>query len=263
MRFETAEVSLLGDRDDNQDRAAVRAGSGGVLLVVADGMGGHQGGALAAEVAVDSLCRSLDDMLGDADPRWLLHAAMESAHDDVVAAGEAVAVGSRPRATCAACLVRDGHATWAHVGDSRVYHLRGGTVLTRTRDHTPIESLLQDGLISEEEIAGHPMRHYVEYCLGGFAERPLITVSGTASLETGDLLLVCSDGLWSGVSDSEIGAGPDKDVLIADWLFELAGRAVRAAAPYSDNTTAVALRVTAGQGDGTGEQACETERTTT
>jgi serine/threonine protein phosphatase PrpC len=87
------------------------------------------------------------------------------------------------------------------------------------------------------------MRHYVEYCLGGFAERPLITVSETAGLETGDILLVCSDGLWSGVSDAEIGAGPEDGAAMQDWLARLAGRAVRAGTPYSDNTTVVALRV--------------------
>jgi serine/threonine protein phosphatase PrpC len=243
LHFELAEVSLLGDREENQDRSVVRTDRAGVLLVVADGMGGHAGGALAAEVALDSLCRSFAAADAESEPRQFLQEALAYAHDDVVRIGEEVAAGSRPRATCAVCLVQDGRATWAHVGDSRIYFARGGKVVTRTRDHTPIESLLQDGLISEEEIAGHPMRHYVEYCLGGFAERPLITVSETAGLETGDILLVCSDGLWSGVSDAEIGAGPEDGAAMQDWLARLAGRAVRAGTPYSDNTTVVALRV--------------------
>jgi PPM family protein phosphatase len=245
LRFETAEVSLLGDREENQDRAAVQAERDGLLLVVADGMGGHVGGSLAAEVAVDSLCRSFKSAAADADPEALLSEALATAHDEVVSIGEEVSVGSRPRATCAVCLVSGGRATWGHVGDSRVYLLRGGAVLTRTRDHTPIEGLLQDGLISEEEIAGHPMRHYVEYCLGGFAERPLISVSKPVPLEAGDILLVCSDGLWSGIPDTDLAAGPEHDVAIGDWLARLAGRAVRAGTPYSDNTTAVALRALA------------------
>lgn len=242
MRFETAEVSLLGDREENQDRAAIHRNNGSVLLVVADGMGGHSGGALAAEVAVDSLCRTFAQAAAGADSREFLQAAVESAHDAVVAVGEKVGIGSRPRATCAICMVQEDHATWAHVGDSRIYLARDRVVVTRTRDHTPIESLLQDGLISEEEIAGHPMRHYVEYCLGGLAERPLITISDPVPLETGDLLLVCSDGFWSGVSDADIGAGPEHDTALQDWLARMASRAVRVGTPYSDNTTVVALR---------------------
>jgi PPM family protein phosphatase len=172
LRVEFAKVSLLGDREDNQDRAVVEQGPEAVLLVVADGMGGHAGGALAAETAVQSLRQSFAAAGPNGDSRELLRAAMELAHDRVVEAGGKFGIGSRPRATCAACMVRDGVATWAHVGDARVYLARGGALVTRTRDHTPIEALLQDGLITEDEIAGHPMRHYVEYCLGGLAERP-------------------------------------------------------------------------------------------
>ena len=245
MRFETAEISLLGDREENQDRAAIRTADGHVFLVVADGMGGHAGGALAAEVAVKSLCASFTGQWPQGDWQAFLRGALEAAHDAVVEVGEKEGINSRPRATCAVCLVSDGRAAWAHVGDSRIYLAREGAVVTRTRDHTPIEGLLQDGLISEEEVAGHPMRHYVEYCLGGIAERPLITISGPEPLTPGDLVLVCSDGLWSGVNDRDIGTGPDAETALADWLTRIASRAVRVGTPHSDNTTAVALRVLA------------------
>lgn len=217
----------------------------GVLLVVADGMGGHAGGALAAGTAVDSLVASFLAAEPGEDSRVILRTALESAHDAVVAAGERTGLGSRPRSTCAVCMVRDGRAVWAHVGDTRVYFVRGRELVTRTRDHTPIESLLQDGLISEEEVAGHPMRHYVEYCLGGVAERPPMTVSELVELAPDDLLVVCSDGLWTTTSDTELAAGPSDAGSLQDWLTRLAGRAVRMGTPYSDNTTAVALRALA------------------
>jgi PPM family protein phosphatase len=245
LRFETAEVSLLGDREENQDRAAMQRDGGGVFLVVADGMGGHSGGALAAEVAISSLCASFARLSSGDDWGVFLRGALEAAHDAVVALGYEEGLGSRPRATCAICIAGEGRAMWAHVGDSRVYFARDRAVVARTRDHTPIESMLQDGLISEEEIAGHPMRHYVEYCLGGIAERPLFTISGLIELAPGDLLLLCSDGLWSSISDADLGAGPDPDMELADWLVHMASRAVRLATPHSDNTTALALRVLA------------------
>jgi len=245
LRFETAEISLLGDREDNQDRVAIHAHDGGLLMVVADGMGGHSGGALAATTAVDSLRDSYAGVTPGFDAAEFLRAAIVRAHDAVVAVGEEVGIGSRPRTTCAACVVRDGVATWAHVGDTRVYFARDGELVTRTRDHTAIEALLQDGLISEDEIPGHPMRHYVEFCLGGAPERPLITLSEPVTLVPGDMLLLCSDGLWSGADDATLAAGPQQGMSLADWLSRTAGRAVRACTPYSDNTTAAALRVLA------------------
>lgn len=245
LRFETAEISLLGDREENQDRAAVAVADGNVLMVVADGMGGHDGGSLAAEVAVDSLRKSFREIAADDDSGEFLQTAIETAHDAVVAAGERVGIGSRPRATCAVCLVRDGVATWAHVGDSRIYFARDGALVTRTRDHTPVESLLRDGLIGEDEVQGHPMRHYVEYCLGGVAERPLVTIAEPQSLREGDLLLICSDGLWSGIADADLAAGPGEGSTLEDWLARMASRAVRMCMPHSDNTTAVAIRLQA------------------
>jgi PPM family protein phosphatase len=253
LHFETAEISLIGDREENQDRAAVQRENGDVLLVVADGMGGHAGGALAAEVAVDSLCRSFAAVDAAAGSRDWLRDAVASAHDAVVAIGERRGIPSRPRATLAVCMVRHGQANWAHVGDSRVYLVRDGAVVTRTRDHTPLEGLLQDGLISEEEIMGHPMRHYVEYCLGGAAERPVITVSESVALAEGDLLVVCSDGLWSGLDNGDIAAGPEPGGGLQGWLERLAHRAVQACLPYSDNTTAVALRVSPAPSTGAGD----------
>ena len=177
------------------------------------------------------------------DPGLFLRDAVARAHRDVVDLGRDLPAGIRPRATCAVCLVRGGQASWAHVGDSRIYHLRAGAVLERTRDHTPIEQLLQDGLISESEIAGHPMRHYVEYCLGGFTELPEISVAGPRTLEAGDILVVCSDGLWSGVPDSELAASASDALALDGWIARMAGRAVRQTTPHSDNTTAVALRL--------------------
>lgn len=242
MGFETAGVSLLGDREENQDRFGVLSAPGSYLLVVLDGMGGHSEGALAAEAAFDSLGRSFEAEPAPADPARFLRDAVARAHEDVVTIGLDLPMATRPRATCAVCLVSDDRATWAHVGDARVYHLRDGAVLERTRDHTPVEQLLQEGLISEEEVLGHPMRHYVEFCLGGFAELPEIAVAGPRDLAPGDVLLACSDGLWSGVGDADLAAVTAGADDLEAWIARVAGRAVRQTTPYSDNTTAVALR---------------------
>ena len=93
--------------------------------------------------------------------------------------------------------MQDSAAYWAHVGDSRIYQLRQAQVLERTRDHSHVEVLLREGLITEAEVHGHPMRNYVECCLGGDAALPEMTISSRRKLKSGDVLLLCTDGLWA------------------------------------------------------------------
>jgi len=244
LRFEYADVSDVGNRDDNQDRAAVAADDHAALLVAMDGMGGHADGALAAEIGRQVL---LDAFAAEPhpvfDPLGFLHLALGRAHEAVVAAGKGMSMDQRPRATCAVCLVQDGAAWWAHLGDSRVYHIRQGAVVERTRDHTHVEQLLREGVIGEDEIHGHPMRNYVDCCIGGEAGQPEMSLSLRRPLRVGDVVLVCSDGVWSSLRDAEIASflQPDGPPL-AEALSALVDRAVAAAAPHSDNATAAALR---------------------
>lgn len=245
MRYETAEISLIGNRDQNQDRVAVICRDDSAFLVVVDGMGGHSEGDKAAEVARHSFIRSFDETAGDIpDPGGFVDDAVRRAHEAVGVIGAGLSVEHKPRATCAICLVLDDEAWWAHVGDARIYLLREGRVVHRTRDHSHVELLLREGLIREEEVAGHPMRHYVECCLGGESALPGAR-NGlmTSDLQGGDTLLVCSDGLWSGVADEVIGRTSMTADTMAQWLELLSASALTANAPFSDNTTAAALRV--------------------
>jgi len=244
LRYETAEISLIGDGDQNQDRVAILCREDSAFLVVVDGMGGHSEGDRAAEVARRSFIRSFDETEGDIrDPETFIVDAVTRAHEAVTVIGDGLSVEHKPRATCAICLVLGGDAWWAHVGDARFYLIRDGKVILRTRDHSHVEVLLREGLIREEEIPGHPMRHYVECCLGGESALPKASDGmASRSMSPGDTLLVCSDGLWSGVSDEEIGRTCTIKRQVAEWLGSLSESALAANAPYSDNTTAAALR---------------------
>jgi serine/threonine protein phosphatase PrpC len=244
LRYDTAEISLIGDRAENQDRVAVVRRENGVFLVVVDGMGGHADGRRAAEVASDSLAETFASAPRQIDqPAEFLTQAVLRAHSAVVDIGDGLVIEEKPRATCAACLILQDQAWWAHVGDARVYLLRAGEVLTRTRDHSHVEVLLRDGVITEEEVIGHPMRHYVESCLGGESAMPELGQPDLFKLEPDDVLLVCSDGLWSGVPDDEIAASSAAGDGLESWLGHLSDRAVAVNAPYSDNTTAAAVRM--------------------
>ena len=244
MQIEYAKVSALGDRSDNQDRAAVVVSDEAAMMLVFDGMGGHSDGARAAETGL----KIVQDLFMDAelpvfDPQGFLYTALARAHDEVVDLGKDVAVDFRPRATCAVCLIQEGGSFWAHIGDSRIYQVRGGSVLTRSRDHSHVEVLIQEGAITEEEALDHPMRNFVECCIGGDSSVPDMSITGKRELQVGDVLLACSDGLWSGLADDDMAQiGVFNEGGLAQNLKELSIRALNANAPYSDNTTGTALK---------------------
>ena len=244
MQIEYAKVSALGDREDNQDRAAVVVSDNSALMLVFDGMGGHSDGAMAAETGlqvVQDLFMAAEQPIFD--PQGFLYMALSRAHDKVVELGTDLDVDFRPRATCAVCLVQEGLAFWAHVGDSRIYQVRNERVLTRSRDHSHVEVLIQEGAISEEEAQDHPMRNFVECCIGGDAPIPDMSVTNGKRLAPGDVLLACSDGLWSGLSDADMAmiGKPGDDNLVQN-LKTLSMKALSVNSPYSDNTTGTALR---------------------
>jgi serine/threonine protein phosphatase PrpC len=244
LRIEHAELSLVGDREDNQDRVSVAVANRAAFMIVIDGMGGHSDGSRAADTALQSLLQSFSQVTTPLlDPLGFLHLALSRAHDDVARLGVGVSVDARPRATTAVCLVQEGSAYWAHIGDSRVYLIRHGKVVKRTRDHSHVELLLREGKITEAEVANHPMRNFVECCLGGDPAIPEMTISTRQPLQPGDVLLLCTDGIWANLSDQDIGMffRPDYEDLRV-WLEALGRRAVQASAPYSDNSTAAVLR---------------------
>jgi serine/threonine protein phosphatase PrpC len=244
MKIEYAKVSALGDRQDNQDRAAVVVAEDAALMLVFDGMGGHSDGAMAAEVGL----KVVQDMFTASampifDPQGFLYTAMARAHDEVVLIGADIAIDFRPRATCAVCLIQESGSYWGHIGDSRIYHMRDGKLITRSRDHSHVEVLIQEGAITEEEALDHPMRNFVECCIGGDAPVPDMSITRMQPLQEGDVLLACSDGLWSGISDAEMSEMATRQgTTLADNLKALSMVALTANAPYSDNTTGTALR---------------------
>jgi serine/threonine protein phosphatase PrpC len=244
LRIEHADLSLVGDREDNQDRVTVAVGESAALMIVIDGMGGHSDGSRAADTALRSLLDSFQRTpLPMFDPIGFLHMSLSKAHDDVARLGNGQAIDARPRATTAICLVQQGAAYWAHIGDSRVYHIRDGKVLERTRDHSHVELLLREGKITEEEVPNHPMRNFVECCLGGDPAIPEMTVGRRHGLEPGDVLLLCTDGIWANLRDPDIGGFfRDETQQLRAWLEALGRRAVQASSPFSDNSTAAVLR---------------------
>ena len=240
MKTVTAAANRLGNRSSNQDRILVVETPEQSLIAVADGMGGHDRGDIAAQAAVDSLREHfLEQKEPVENPRQFLENALRKAHFAVVDAGNRQKPAITPRTTCVVCLVQRNHAWWAHIGDSRLYLIRKKKLFLRTRDHTPVEELLQQGLIKEQDLRDHPMRNSVNRCLGG--TRPPARISFNHSpLESDDLFLLCSDGLWSTLPEDRMTGFTDFSNL-DDEINRLADEAERASYPHSDNISLVAL----------------------
>ena len=243
MKIEYAKVTALGDRQDNQDRAAVIVAEDAAIMLVFDGMGGHSDGAKAAEIGLNVIKDLFtSSSLPIFDPQGFLYMAMSRAHDEVVKIGVNLAVDFRPRATCAVCLIQESGSWWGHIGDSRIYQMREGQLMIRSRDHSHVEILIQEGAITEAEALDHPMRNFVECCIGGDAPVPDMSITRKQPLAPGDVLLACSDGLWSGMTDEEIADMATRPAnSLADNLKALSMKALSVNAPYADNTTGTAL----------------------
>jgi PPM family protein phosphatase len=244
LHVEYADISLLGAREENQDKVAAAVAEHAAILLVADGMGGHADGARAAaitqKVMLEAFWHTPHPLF---DPLGFLHLTLGRAHEEVVRIGGHLPLEHRPRATCAVCIVQQQSAWWAHVGDSRIYHMRHGAVVQRTRDHSHVELLLREGLITPEQVQNHPMRNFVECCLGGDSVLPDMSLSGRRPVETDDVLLVCTDGMWGALRDEEIAIELSGSKALQGALASLSKRAISRGGPASDNTSAAALRI--------------------
>jgi serine/threonine protein phosphatase PrpC len=243
MRYQLASLSLPGARPTNEDRVAVAERDNAVLMVLADGLGGHAGGALAAETLTQTLVRAFQTVRAPLieRPSAFLALSILQAHRLIVNLGRRAHPPLEPRTTCVACLVQNGYAYWAHVGDSRLYHLRDGRVLYRTFDHTTIEQLRRDGLLSEAEMNEHPQKSRLLKCVGG-PKPPTIALGEETLLKQDDILLLVSDGVWEAFTPEELAAQMDRPGPLEEHVEELLAAAERRMRTQCDNVSAVALR---------------------
>ena len=215
MKFTIYQDSRLGKRRNNEDRLAHCYSRDALLMVIADGMGGHYYGEVAAQIAVQTLIESFQRQAGPMldNPFLFLQQSILNGHYAISDFSEQHRLEDSPRTTCVACIVQNNVAYWAHAGDSRLYLIRDGRVLTHTRDHSRVQLLLDQGVINEAQAAVHPERNRVYSCLGG-PRLPEIEFSHKTPLEEGDVLVLCTDGIWNAVSDEALAKALYSDNLI-------------------------------------------------
>lgn len=208
MNCDIVNDTRVGGRPYNEDRLGYARTDEAVLLVLADGLGGHAHGALAAELAVrhllDAFWQAARPRL--ADPDLFLYRVIGKAHAALCSHARDCDLPDTPRTTIVACVVQDGWAYWMHVGDSRLYLLRDGRVAARTTDQTLVQELVASGRISELEAESHPQRNVLLQCLGGPVS-PRLEPAAVARLRRDDILVLCSDGFYGPLGSHEIGQG--------------------------------------------------------
>lgn len=243
MQYVIARTSRLGNRSINQDRVAALERDNTVLLVLGDGLGGKAGGEIAAQVMVDTIAQIFKDIkLPIRRPKEFLTEILHKAHFAVINAGKKVDPPINPGTTAVLCLVQDGSAWWAHVGDSRLYLFRGGVPIYRTRDHSFVEKLVERGHLNDGDRGSHPLRNYMTRCIGLSDTVPEVSVSNEVSLHAGDVIVLCSDGMWEPVDEMQIGM-KILDGRLSDALDKLAQQAEETSYPSSDNISAVAIQI--------------------
>jgi PPM family protein phosphatase len=205
MKFTVYQNSRQGGRQYNQDRLGYSYSRDALLLVVADGMGGHLHGEIAAQIAVELLTHQFQKKAQPfiKTPNQFLQDALLQCHGAIADYASKHNLLEIPRTTVVACIIQDGTLFWAHVGDSRLYLLRKGEILLQTKDHSKVQKLLNDGKITAAEALTHPERNKIYNCLGGTI-RPEIELGGKMPLIDSDTLLLCTDGLWGGVTESQL-----------------------------------------------------------
>ena len=209
-----------------------------ILLVVADGMGGHRGGEVASRMAVGTLGKLVRDL--DGEPAERLGAALERANREIHQLGQKDSMLRGMGTTAVALLLRpEGAAVLGHVGDSRIYRLRDGCFEALTEDHSMVARWLKEGLIDEEVARDHPQRNQIDRALGAAETvQPDLIES---DLLPGDLFLLCSNGLTGMLADEELQRlamrSRDPHAIIA-WMIDAANQS-----GGMDNVTALVARL--------------------
>lgn len=197
-----------GDRDYQQDQVALLSHpriAGCMLGIVADGMGGRSGGRKASDQVMMTAKQLFERYAPDTDDAVaMLKQLVEEAH--TVIKLTAISAEQEPHSTLAAFLINPGgDCHWVHVGDSRIYHFRGAKLITRTIDHSYVQTLVDKGELTEEEANVHPQSNILMGCLGT-EEAPPMSQHYIPHLGPGDSLIACSDGVWHYFSPSEMGS---------------------------------------------------------
>lgn len=197
-------------RENNEDSLGYWEAEGddefsrkGRLAIVADGMGGYEGGQEASRIATEAVIAFYRDYEGN-DPQQALVAALQSAHRRIRQQATAHPEFTGMGTTCTAIAIVHQSLFYAHVGDTRLYLIRDREISQITRDHSYVGRLVESGVLSREEAEHHPQRNILTAAMGSGVDLMLDSPGRPEPLQPGDVIMLCTDGLWGLVRDPEI-----------------------------------------------------------
>ena len=239
MKFSVFQVSRKGGREENEDRMGYCYTSGASLFLLADGMGGHPNGEVAAQLALQVISAMFQK---EATPQLpdvaaFLRSAAITAHRQILRYAIEKGMLDSPRTTLVAAVLQEGTVTWIHCGDSRLYLVREGELLVRTRDHSFLEQ--HQAQAAGFKVPENMNRNILFTCLGS-PSKPVLDVSGPIALQQGDRIMLCSDGLWGSLSDADITYYLSLNP-VSESVPDLVEKALAKAGESSDNVTCIAL----------------------
>ncbi len=240
MKFSIFQMSRRGGRSINEDRMGYCYTRKSGIFLLADGMGGHPQGEVAAQLALQTIVSLYQKAAQPevADVAAFLHSAVLLAHRQILLYASEKGITDTPRTTVVVAMIQNGCASWIHCGDSRLYVVRQGALRARTRDHSLLEQRRAGG--NQFDTRQPVNRNVLFTCLGSPA-LPVVDVDGPLVLQKGDRLMLCSDGLWGSQSDANIidqlGHKP-----VHEAVADLVEQSLRVGGQRSDNVTCLALQ---------------------
>lgn len=233
MRYQYASNTNIGQRDNNEDSLGVKSLDGTLLAVVADGLGGHANGEVASRIAVDTL---LDGLAGKHMDEDELAFAILNASERICAADIS------GHTTVASLWLEAGCGVAAHVGDSRIYQFRNGKIIFQSVDHSMVQMAIAVGELDASAARHHKDRNKLFRVLGDHHDTPRID-STELTVLPGDRFLLCSDGFWEPVTETDMCRTALETASPDQWLEAMTRIIAQAADPKQDNHSAVCVLV--------------------
>jgi serine/threonine protein phosphatase PrpC len=237
--FETEILTSVGGRSHNEDFCGFAVCEDAACWVLADGLGGSAGGEAASQIAVGAILARFRQEPA-CSPEVLL-AGLEDANRAIQERQISDPPLAQMRTTVVVLVSDQERALWAHVGDSRIYWFHAGAVSRRTRDHSVPQSLCDAGRITPDEIRFHPDRNRLLRALGSSGELHPSILTEPQPLVPGDSFLLCSDGFWEYVTETEMEAELSCATTASAWLERMQCRLLPRAGPDNDNYSAIAV----------------------
>ncbi|MBW2709092.1 MAG: serine/threonine-protein phosphatase [Deltaproteobacteria bacterium] len=239
MKYKTATLSEAGGREENQDYCGLTGKGEFNCWVLADGLGGHRGGAVAARLAVETFLEVFSQN-PEMSPRSMT-AYIEAAQDAIFRRQEENPRLYSMRTTLVALISTPEGALWAHLGDSRLYHFRGGGIIFQTRDHSVPQAMADAGKITVDEIRRHEDRNRLLCALGNEKNLRPAVEKKSHPVNPDDAFLLCTDGFWEYVVETEMIADLVRSPDPETWLDMMTTRIKERTEDRHDNYSAIAI----------------------